>query len=102
MPGEGKGDAHLGGEVRAVGARAEEVERRQRPVVGHGANVAEGIIGGKCSAAPGDELAELLEEVIGGESFARAAEREGGEGIGAGRAADAEINAAGINGFEEL
>ncbi len=96
VPCKGERDAHLGGELRAGGARPEEVERRQRSVVGHRANFAERITGRKLSTTPRDELAELLEEIIRGEGLPRAAERECCQSIGARRSPDAEIDPAGI------
>jgi hypothetical protein len=95
-------DAHLSGEPCAVIARPEQVKRRQRLVIRHCAHGAKRIVGRKRAATPGDELAELLEEIIGGQSLPRAAESEGSQRIGARRAPDAEIDPAGIDRFKEL
>ena len=48
----------------------------------------------------GQQLGELLGEVVGAERVGAAAQRASGAGVGAGRAADAEVDAAGVQRVE--
>ena len=92
-----KGETHAdrGGELGAVAARSEQPDRRQRDVGRHGMDVAERMAFGKAVALEQQQFLKALEKVV---AFARvlpAAQRVGGDLIGARRAAEAEIDAAG-------
>jgi len=98
---EGEPHADRAGELRAVVTRAEEEERRKRRVIRHGADGAERVTGRKFPAAERDEVVELLEEIVGRQRRARAPQRERGETVGPRRAADAEVDATGMQRLEE-
>ena len=59
-----------------------------------------GCPSGKCAGEVADQLDQLLGEVVGGEGAGRAPQRAGGELVGAGRPADAEVDAARVQRLE--
>ncbi len=99
---EGKPGADHGGELRAVAARAEQPDRRQRDVLRHGAHVAERMAFRKGVALEQQQLLEALQEIVVVAGILAPPQRVGGHGIGAGRAADAEIDAAGKQRLQHL
>ena len=77
-------------------ARAQQPDFGHRNVVGHGANALEGMIGGKPWSRNASRSSSRAGKSSALERFARAAQRQGGERIGARRAAEPEIDAAGM------
>ena len=56
--------ADMGGELRAVVARAEQIDRRQRDVGRHGAHVAERMIVGEAALLEQQQLLKSVEEIV--------------------------------------
>src|SRR5262245_24727982 len=88
-----KAGADHGGELCAVAARSEQPDRRQRDVLRHGAHGAKRMPLRKGVALEQDELLEALEEIIAAAGILPPPQRVGGDGVGARRAAEAEIDA---------
>ena len=61
---ERKSHPHHGGEQRAVAARAEEPDRRQRDVLRHRIDTGEGMPLRKSALLEQDELLEALQEIV--------------------------------------
>ena len=91
-----------GGELRAVAARAEQPDRWQRDVFGHGADRAERMVFREGAVLEQDELLEALQEIVVAAGVLPPPQCVGGDGIGAGRAAQPEIDAAGKQRLEHL
>src|SRR6202041_64329 len=75
MPGERESNAHLRSQLRAVIARAQKKNRRQRPIVRHRPNGTKWIAGRKFAAAPSDQLPKLFQKIVSGKRLARATQR---------------------------
>ncbi len=94
MRGEGVGQAELRGELRAEQARTEDPERHVQPGAGHGLDCLVGARGSEI----GLQFEHVLGEAVGGHRAA--AHRPHRHLVGAGRPAEAEIDAAGKERFE--
>ena len=90
MAGEREGKAVMGCELGAESAGAEEPDRDIGSGAGDGGDVLSGGGGGEI----GEEFFQEFGEVVAGLAEG-SAEGSGGESVGAGGAADAEIDAAG-------
>ncbi len=102
MVGEGKSGADHGGELRAVSARSEQPDRRQRHVLGHRAYRAERMAFGEAAVLEQHQLLEALQEVVVAASVLASPQRVGGDGIGAGRAPEPQIDAPGKQRLQDL
>src|SRR5262252_7548974 len=102
MVGERVSGADHGGELRAVAARAEQPDRRQLDLLRHGADRAERMAFWKSAAVEQDELLEPLQEIVVTAAILPAPQRIRGDRIGAGRAAQPEIDASGKQRLEHL
>ena len=89
---EREAEAELCGELRAEIARAEQPDRGHTHVGGHGVHMAERMILGEIVGEKTEQLGELLRKFVGENGLARATQRECGDGVGAGRASEAEID----------
>ena len=98
---EGEADADLRREPAAIVARAEQPDRRQRRVRGHRRDRPEGVALGE-AAIPEDQLLQALEEIVAAARLLQTPEREGGELVGARRAAEAEVDPAREQRLERL
>ena len=92
---ERKAGADMGRKLRAVAARAEKIERRQRHVRRHGVHLAKRMALRKQPPLERQQLLEAVEEIVAGRIVLAATQRIGGRRVGARRAAEAEIDAAG-------
>ena len=92
---EGEAHADRGGKLRAVAAGTKQPDRRQRDVGRHRADVAERMAFGKAAALEQQQFLEALEEVVALARILPAAQRIGRDLVGARRAAEPEIDAAG-------
>ena len=102
MMGEGEAHADRGGELGAVAARAEEPDRRQRDIGRHRVHVAERMAFRKSAALEQQQFLEAFEEVVALARILPGAQRIGRDRIGARRAAEAEIDAAGKQRLQHL
>ncbi len=101
MPREGEADANCGGDLRAVVARTEQPDRRQRDIDRHGPHRPEGVIRRELVGGEGEQFPQLGGEVVRRQRLARAAEGEGGQLIRAGGAANAEVDPPRIERFQD-
>ena len=99
---ERKAHADLGREFRTVVAGAEQPDRRQRHVVRHRHHVVVGMAGRKIAGLPQCQFVQPFEKIVALAAIEPAAQRVGGGAIGAGRAAQAEIDAAGKQRLQHL
>src|SRR5262245_52698218 len=90
---ERKAGADHGCQLRAVAARSQQPDRRQRDVLRHGSHGTERMPLRKSVALEQDELLEALKEIVVAAGILPPPQRVGGDGVGAGRAAEAEIDA---------
>ncbi len=100
--GGGVGQAELSGGIGAPAAGAEEPEREAATRRRRDVDAAEGVLGREVIAEEGEELGELLGKVV----VHRLARAQALEGVGvelaaAGRPADAEVDAAGVERLED-
>ncbi len=93
---EGIARADLGCELRRIIARAEQEDRRQRDVVRHRMHVAERMVCRKTVILEQQQFLEAVEKIVVVGDVLPAPQRDRGDMIGARRAPDAEIDAAGI------
>ena len=91
MRGEGVGQAEHGGELRTVGARSEDPDLHVLALAGHGANAR--VLRWRREIA--DQLDHVLRETVDA-GLEVAAQRARRRHVGARRAAEAEIDAAGM------
>lgn len=98
--GKGVGQAELGCGAGAPHAGAEHPEVGGAGGVWGDAEGGEGMACGEVVVEPGEELADLVGEVVEHLCVAVALEGEGFDGPAAGSAADAEVDTAGIHGPE--
>ena len=92
---EGEAHADGGGKLGAVSARAQQPDRRQRDVGGHGVHVAERMVVRKTAALEQQQFLEAFEKVVALPRVLTGAQRIGRDRIGARRAAEPEVDAAG-------
>ena len=90
-----KADADLCGKLGAIARRAEQIERRQRDVLRHRADLAERVRVGKAALFEQQQFLKAFEEVVVLADVLAAAQRERGDLVGAGRAAETEVDPAG-------
>ena len=88
------------GELRRVPGGAEQPDLRLVADPGDGGDVVVGVALGELAAEEADQLRELAREVLVGERLGGAAQRRGGDPVGAGRAADPEVDAPGVQRLE--
>jgi len=100
--GEGVGEAELGGGGGAPHARAEEPDVWGAGGFGRDGDAGKRVAGGEAVVEEGDELGELVGEVVALEGVRGrvtvAAKRGGFDGATTGGTADAEVDAAGVEG----
>ena len=99
---ERKAHADLGGQFRTVVAGAEQPDRRQRRVVGHRHHIVVGMAGRKIAGLPQGQFVQPLEKIVALAAIEPAAQRMRGGAIGAGRAAEPEIDPAGKQRLQHL
>ena len=99
---EREAHADLGGQFRTVIAGAEQPDRRQRRVVGHRHHIVVGMAGRKIAGLPQRQFMQPLEKIVALAAIEPAAQRIGGGAVGAGRAAETEIDAAGKQRLQHL
>ena len=91
--GEGEGQTHEPGQLGAVAARPEQPHRRVLALGGHGRD-------GPVAAEVGEQLAELLGEVVGAQRGGAPAQGACGALIRAGGTADTEVDPPGVQRVE--
>ena len=91
---EGEAQPDAACELGTVGARSEQPDRRDRHVLGHHPYRPERMSVGETVGLPEHQLVEALEEIIVGANFLPPAQRQRSHRVGAGRAADTEIDPA--------
>ena len=99
---EGEAHADLRGKLRRIIAGAEQPDRRQRRVVGHRHHVVVGMAGGEIAGLPQDQFLQPLQKIVALAAIEPAAQRMRRRTVGAGRAAEAEIDAAGKQRLQHL
>ena len=99
---EGKAGADRGGKLGAVAARAEQMDRRQRDVRRHRPHVAERVALRKSARLDQHQLLEALEEIVVVPHILPPPQRDRRDRIGAGRAAEPEIDASGKQRLQHL
>ena len=99
---EGESSAGKRGKAGAVTARSEHPERRQSDLLRHGAHGTERMTVGKAVRSKQNELLKALEEIVVRAAVLARSQRVGGDGVGAGRAAQPEIDAPGIERLQHL
>ena len=99
---ERKTHPDLGGEFRTVVAGAEQPDRRQRRIVRHRHHIVVGMASRKIAGLPQRQFMQPLEKIVALAAVEPAAQRVRGGAIGAGRAAEAEIDAAGKQRLQHL
>ena len=99
-----KGETHAdgGGKLGAVAARTEQPDRRQRDIGRHGTDGAKRMPFRKAAALQQNQFLEAFKELVALARVLAPAQRVGRYRIGARRAAEAEIDAAGKQRFEHL
>ena len=97
---EGEAQTHPRGKLGGKIARAEQPDFRHGDVVRHGANALERMIRRKAVIEKREQVLQPCGKIVGAEQFARTAQRQRGERVSAGRAAEAEIDAAGMQRLE--
>ena len=99
---EGESGADMGGKLRAVARRAEQIERRQRHVRRHGVDLAKRMALRKQPPLERQQLLEAVEKIVAGRIVLPASKRIGRRRVGARRAAEAEIDAIGKQALQHL
>ena len=99
---EREAHADLGGEFGTVIAGAEQPDRRQRQVVRHRHHIVVGMAGREIAGLPQRQFMQPFEEIVALAAIEPAAQRVRGGAIGAGRAAEAEIDPAGKQRLQHL
>ena len=99
---EGKAHPDLRRQFRRIVAGAEQPDRRQRAVVRHRHHIVVGMAGRKAAGLPQDQFLQPFEEIVALAAVEPAAQRMRGGAVGARRAAEAEIDAAGKQRFQHL
>ena len=102
MRGEAVAEAHLTGRLSRVAAGAKQPDRRQPNVGWHRDYGPERMILWESLAGESQEFSETLREVLCTKSVRGAAQGRGRDGVGARSAADAEIDAARMQGLQDL
>src|SRR5579862_5089233 len=97
---ERKAEPELGSELGAEVAGAQQPDFGHTHIHGHGLHVAERMLFRKIIGYETKKLVELLRKFIRENGLAGTPERERGDGVGAGRASEAEINPTGMQRFE--
>ena len=98
--GEGEPHPEHPGELGRVAGGAEEPDLGHVADARDGGDVVVGMAVGELAAEEPDQLGELAREVLVGERLDRAPQRSGRDPVGARRAADAEVDAAGVQRLE--
>jgi hypothetical protein len=96
--GEGEGQAERPGDLRPVVGRAKHPDRRLLPDSGGGGDAAVGVVVRPLAGEVTEEFEQLLREVV--DEAVGAAQRPGGELVGAWRPADAEVDPPRMQRFE--
>ena len=99
---ERKAHADLRGEFRTIVAGAEQPDRRQRRIVGHRHHLVVGMAGRKIAGLPQRQFMQPLEKIVALAAVEPAAQRIRGGAVGAGRAAEPEIDPAGKQRLQHL
>ena len=99
---ERKTHPDLGGELRTVVAGAEQPDRRQRRIVGHRHHIVVGMAGRETAGLPQDQFLQPLEKIVALAAVEPAAQRMRGGAVGAGRAAEPEVDPAGKQRLQHL
>src|SRR5512144_732126 len=99
---EGKCRTHMPSELRAVVRGAEQVDRRQRYVRWHRADIVKRMAGRKAAGLQQHQFVEAVEEIVLIAYALSAPKRIGRCRVGAGRAAQAEIDTAGVERLQHL
>ena len=99
---EGKTHPDLRRQFRRVIAGAEQPDRRQRAVVRHRHHIVVGMAGRKPAGLPQDQFLQPLQKIVALAAVEPAAQRVRGGAIGAGRAAEPEIDPAGKQRLQHL
>ena len=99
---EGKAGADHSGKLGAVAARAEQPDRRQRNILRHRVDFVERMAFGKLAVLEQQQFLEAFEEIVAAGILLAPPQHIRGHLIGAGRAPDAEIDAAGKQRLEHL
>ena len=84
----------MAGKLRAVVGRAEQIDRRQRHVRRHRAHIVKRMAGREGARFQQHQLVEALEEIVLIADALPAPQRIGRGRVGAGRAPEAEVDAA--------
>ena len=99
---ERKTHSDLGGKFGRVIAGAEQPDRRQRRIVRHRHHIVVGMAGREIAGLPQRQFLQPLEKIVALAAVEPAAQRIGGGAVGAGRAAEPEIDAAGKQRLQHL
>ncbi len=92
----------LRGELGRIVAGAEQPDRRQRRIVRHRHHIVVRVAGREIAGLPQGQLMQPLQKIVALAAIEPAAQRVGRGAVGAGRAAKAEIDAAGKQRLQHL
>jgi hypothetical protein len=94
--GEGERQAEQPGQLGAVAAGAEQPHGGQVALAGHRGEPGVRVVLRPAAGEEAEQVHQLVGEVVGGQRLRRAAQRGRRDLVGAGRAADAEVDPAGV------